>query len=79
MTLNGEGLVAHEDGRSHLLATTIPNLRAYDPGFAFETAVIVQDGLRRMYAEGEEVFYYLTLYNENYPMPPMPEGVEEEF
>ena len=75
-TLNGEGL-QHEDGHSQLLATTIPNLRAYDPGFAFETAVIVQDGLRRMYAEGEEVFYYLTLYNENYPMPPMPEGVEE--
>ncbi len=75
-TLNGEGL-QHEDGHSHLLATTVPNLRTYDPAFAYETAVIVQDGLRRMYTEGEEVFYYITLYNENYPMPPMPEGVTE--
>jgi pyruvate dehydrogenase E1 component len=75
-TLNGEGL-QHEDGHSHLLATTIPNLRAYDPAFSYETAVIVQDGLQKMYGEGEAVFYYLTLYNENYPMPPMPEGVTE--
>ncbi|MBK7259115.1 MAG: pyruvate dehydrogenase (acetyl-transferring), homodimeric type [Ignavibacteriae bacterium] len=75
-TLNGEGL-QHEDGHSQLLATTIPNMRAYDPAFSYETAVIVQDGLRRMYGEGEAVFYYLTLYNENYPMPPMPEGVTE--
>ncbi len=75
-TLNGEGL-QHEDGHSHLLATTVPNLRAYDPAFAYETAVIVQDGLRRMYGEGEAVFYYLTLYNENYPMPPMPDGVTD--
>ena len=75
-TLNGEGL-QHEDGHSQLLATTIPNMRAYDPAFSYETAVIVQDGLRRMYGEGEAVFYYLTLYNENYPMPPMPEGVAE--
>jgi pyruvate dehydrogenase E1 component len=75
-TLNGEGL-QHEDGHSHLLATTIPNLRAYDPAFAYETAVIVQDGLQKMYGEGESVFYYLTLYNENYPMPPMPEGVTD--
>ncbi len=73
-TLNGEGL-QHEDGHSHLLAATVPNLRAYDPAFAYEVAVIIQDGLRRMYAENEEVFYYLTLYNENYPMPPMQEGV----
>ncbi len=73
-TLNGEGL-QHEDGHSHLLAATVPNLLTYDPAFAYEIAVIIQDGLRRMYAENEEVFYYLTLYNENYPMPPMPEGV----
>jgi pyruvate dehydrogenase E1 component len=75
-TLNGEGF-QHEDGHSHLLAATVPNLRAYDPAFAYEVAVIIQDGLRRMYVENEEVFYYLTLYNENYPMPPMPEGVTE--
>jgi pyruvate dehydrogenase E1 component len=75
-TLNGEGL-QHEDGHSHLLASTVPTLVAYDPAFAYELAVVVQDGLRRMYAEGEEVLYYITLYNENYPMPPMPEGVEE--
>jgi pyruvate dehydrogenase E1 component len=75
-TLNGEGL-QHEDGHSHLLASTVPTIRSYDPAFAYEIAVIVQDGLRRMYAEGEEVFYYLTLYNENYVMPPMAAGVEE--
>ena len=75
-TLNGEGL-QHEDGHSHLLASTIPTILAYDPAWAYEVAVIIQDGLRRMYAEGEELFYYLTLYNENYPMPPMPSGVEE--
>ncbi len=75
-TLNGEGL-QHEDGHSHLLASTIPNLIAYDPAFGYEIAVIVRDGIRRMYEKGEEVFYYLTLYNENYEMPPMPEGVEE--
>lgn len=75
-TLNGEGL-QHEDGHSHLLASTIPNLLTYDPAFAYEIAVIIQEGLRRMYQEGEELFYYLTLYNENYAMPPMPEGVEE--
>jgi pyruvate dehydrogenase E1 component len=75
-TLNGEGL-QHEDGHSLLLASTIPTLLTYDPAFAFEIAVIVQDGMRRMYQEGEDIFYYLTLYNENYAMPPMPEGVEE--
>jgi pyruvate dehydrogenase E1 component len=75
-TLNGEGL-QHQDGHSHLLATAIPNIRAYDPAFAFETAVIVKDGIRRMLVENEDVFYYLTLYNENYPMPPMPEGAED--
>ncbi len=74
-TLNGEGL-QHEDGHSLLLASTIPNLLTYDPAFAFEIAVIIQDGMRRMFREGEDVFYYLTLHNENYPMPPMPEGVE---
>ena len=74
-TLNGEGL-QHQDGHSHLLASTVPTLLAYDPAFAYEVAVIVCDGLRRMYAEGEDVFYYLTLYNENYAMPQMPEGVE---
>jgi pyruvate dehydrogenase E1 component len=74
-TLNGEGL-QHEDGHSLLLASTIPNLLAYDPAFAYELAVIIQDGLRRMYQQGEPCFYYLTLYNENLLMPPMPEGVE---
>src|SRR4029078_1684396 len=66
-----------QDGHSHLLATAIPNIRAYDPAFAYETAVIVREGIRRMLIENEDVFYYLTLYNENYPMPPMPEGVED--
>ena len=75
-TLNGEG-VQHQDGHSHLMAATIPNLVSYDPAFAFEIAVIVTDGIRRMYAEQEDVFYYLTLTNQNYPMPPMPEGAEE--
>jgi pyruvate dehydrogenase E1 component len=75
-TLNGEGL-QHQDGHSHLHASTVPNLLAYDPAFAYELAVIIQDGLRRMYGEGEEILYYLTLYNENYEMPPMPPGAEE--
>ncbi len=75
-TLNGEGL-QHQDGHSLLHATTIPTLLAYDPAYAYELAVIIADGLRRMYVEGEEVFYYLSLYNENYVMPPMPEGVRE--
>ncbi len=75
-TLNGEGL-QHQDGHSHLVATTVPNLRPYDPAFAYELTVIIEDGLRRMYAEGEEIFYYITLYNENYAMPPMPEGAEQ--
>ena len=72
-TLSGEGL-QHEDGHSHLHASTVPNCRAYDPAFAYEVAVIIWDGLRRMYAEEEDVFYYITLQNENYPMRPMPEG-----
>jgi pyruvate dehydrogenase E1 component len=79
-TLLGEGL-QHQDGHSHLLASTIPTCRSYDPAFAYETAVIIRDGLGRMYpagheADGEDVFYYLTLYNENYPMPAMPDGAE---
>lgn len=75
-TLAGEGL-QHQDGHSLLLASTVPTLLAYDPAFAYEMAVIVNDGMRRMYQENENIFYYLTLYNENYTMPPMPEGVEE--
>jgi len=73
-TLNGEGL-QHEDGHSPLLFSAVPNVRVYDPAFAYELAVIIRDGIRRMYVDGEDAFYYLTLYNENYPMPPMPEGV----
>jgi pyruvate dehydrogenase E1 component len=75
-TLNGEGL-QHEDGHSHVWAAAIPNCVAYDPAYGYEIAVIVQDGLRRMYAEQEDVFYYLTVMNENYVQPPMPEGAEE--
>lgn len=75
-TLNGEGL-QHEDGHSHLLAATIPNCVAYDPTFAYELAVIMQDGLRRMAQEQEDVFYYLTLMNENYRHPEMPKGAEQ--
>ena len=75
-TLNGEGL-QHQDGHSHLAASTLPTLFAYDPAFAYEVAAIVWDGLKRMVERGEDVFYYITLYNENLPMPPMPPGVEE--
>ena len=75
-TLNGEGL-QHEDGHSHLLAYPLPNMMAYDPAFAYEIAVIVREGIRRMYVEQEDVFYYMTVENEQYPMPAMPEGVEE--
>lgn len=71
-TLNGEGL-QHQDGHSHILASTVPNLRSYDPAFAYEVAVIVRDGIRAMYQDQEKVFYYLTVYNENYPMPAIPE------
>ena len=70
-TLNGEGL-QHQDGHSHLLAYSVPNLITYDPAFAYELAVIIQEGIRRMYENGEDIFYYLTVYNENYAMPPMP-------
>jgi pyruvate dehydrogenase E1 component len=75
-TLNGEGL-QHEDGHSHILSATIPNCVSYDPTFAYEVAVIVQDGLRRMIGEQEDVYYYLTVLNENYEHPAMPEGAEE--
>jgi pyruvate dehydrogenase E1 component len=74
-TLNGEGL-QHQDGHSQLVATAVPTLQAYDPAFAYEVAVIIQDGLRRMYQEGETLLYYLTLYNQSYPMPTMPDGAE---
>jgi pyruvate dehydrogenase E1 component len=76
-TLNGEGL-QHEDGHSLVVAATIPAIRIYDPAFAYETAVIVREGIERMYgAKPEDVFYYLTLYNENYAMPARPEGVSD--
>jgi pyruvate dehydrogenase E1 component len=75
-TLNGEGL-QHEDGHSHLAASTIPNCISYDPTYAYELAVIMQDGMRRMYAEQEDVFYYITVMNENYPHPAMPQGAEQ--
>ena len=75
-TLAGEGL-QHQDGNSHVLALPVPNLLAYDPAFAYEIAVIIQDGIRRMYKEGESIFYYITVMNEPYAMPPMPEGVEK--
>jgi pyruvate dehydrogenase E1 component len=75
-TLNGEGL-QHEDGHSHLLASTVPNCVSYDPTYAYELAVIIQDGLRRMYRDQEDVYYYITVMNENYAHPAMPEGVEQ--
>ena len=75
-TLNGEG-VQHQDGHSHVVAATIPNLVSYDPAFAYEIAVIFHEGVRRMYVAREDVFYYLTVTNQNYVMPPMPSGVEQ--
>lgn len=75
-TLNGEGL-QHEDGHSHLAASTVPNCVSYDPAFAFELAVIIQDGIRRMYEAREDIFYYVTVMNENYAQPEMPKGCEE--
>jgi pyruvate dehydrogenase E1 component len=75
-TLNGEGL-QHEDGHSHVLFSVVPNCRAYDPAFSYEVAVIIQDGLRRMVGEQEDVFFYVTLMNENYHHPPMPDGANE--
>jgi pyruvate dehydrogenase E1 component len=71
-TLNGEGL-QHQDGHSHVIASTVPNLKSYDPAFAYEVAVIVREGIYRMYEKQENIFYYLTLYNENHLMPAMPE------
>lgn len=76
-TLNGEGL-QHEDGHSHIVAATVPNCIAYDPTYAYELAVIIQDGLKRMYAEQEDVFYYITVMNENYAQPALVEGVEKD-
>src|SRR5215210_4029831 len=75
-TLNGEGL-QHEDGHSHLFAATIPNCISYDPAYGYELAVIVREGLRRMIGEQDDVFYYLTIMNENYRHPAMPDGAEE--
>jgi pyruvate dehydrogenase E1 component len=75
-TLNGEGL-QHQDGNSHLLAYPVPNLKAYDPAFAFEIATIVRDGIKRMYVDQEDIFYYLTVENEPYAQPAKPEGCDE--
>ncbi|MGB5940646.1 MAG: pyruvate dehydrogenase (acetyl-transferring), homodimeric type [Rhodanobacter sp.] len=75
-TLNGEGL-QHEDGHSHLMAGAIPNVKSYDPTFSYEVAVILQDGVRRMLQEQEDIYYYVTVMNENYPHPDMPKGCEE--
>ncbi|MCE9530231.1 MAG: pyruvate dehydrogenase (acetyl-transferring), homodimeric type [Planctomycetes bacterium] len=75
-TINGEGL-QHEDGHSHLMALTVPTCRAYDPAFAYELAVIIEEGINRMFVKGEDVFYYLTVYNESYEMPTMPEDVRD--
>jgi pyruvate dehydrogenase E1 component len=75
-TLNGEGL-QHEDGNSHMMSAMVPNCVSYDPSFAYEVAVIVQDGLRRMIEEQQDVYYYITVMNENYNHPEMPEGAEE--
>ncbi|MEO1230620.1 MAG: pyruvate dehydrogenase (acetyl-transferring), homodimeric type, partial [Myxococcota bacterium] len=75
-TLNGEGL-QHQDGHSHLISATVPNCVSYDPTFAFEMAVIIQNGLKRMYQDREDVYYYITAMNENYTHPAMPDGAEE--
>jgi pyruvate dehydrogenase E1 component len=75
-TLNGEGL-QHQDGHSHLFAMAYPTVKAYDPAFVYETTVIMLDGMERMYGKGEDWIYYITVYNENYEMPPMPAGCEE--
>ena len=71
-TLNGEGL-QHQDGHSHIYASTVPNMKSYDPAFGYELALIIRDGIQRMYADGENIFYYLTVYNENHAMPALPE------
>ena len=75
-TLAGEGL-QHQDGHSHVMALTVPTCKAYDPAYAYEVAVIVEDGLKRMYRDQEDCFYYLTVMNEQYAMPPMPEGSKD--
>jgi len=75
-TLNGEGL-QHQDGHGHLMASTVPNLMSYEPAFAYEIALIIEDGMKRMYVDNETLFYYVSLQNENYTMPDMPAGVEE--
>jgi len=75
-TLAGEGL-QHQDGHSHMLAMTVPSVKAYDPAFAYELAVIVKDGMKRMFVDQEDLMYYITILNEKYKMPPMPKGVEE--
>jgi pyruvate dehydrogenase E1 component len=75
-TLAGEGL-QHNDGHTHVLASTVPAVRGYDPAFAYELAAIVRDGIDRMYGQGEDVFYYVTVYNENHTQPAKPEGVDE--
>src|SRR3954467_11052339 len=75
-TLAGEGL-QHQDGNSHVIALTVPTCRAYDPAYAYELAVIIRDGIKRMYVDGVQEFYYLTVMNEQYEMPSMPEGAEE--
>jgi len=74
--LAGEGL-QHQDGHSVVLSSTVPTCATYDPAYGYEIAVIIQDGLRRMYQEGENLFYYITLYNEDYAMPAIPEGTRE--
>ena len=75
-TLNGEGL-QHEDGQSHVLALPVPNCQSYDPAFAYEIAVIIEDGIKRMYRDREDIFYYLTVMNEQYRHPAMPEGSKD--
>jgi len=75
-TLTGEGL-QHDDGHSQILASVVPNVRAYDPAYAYELATIVRNGIERMYGAGEDVFYYVTIYNENYSMPAKPDGVDD--
>jgi pyruvate dehydrogenase E1 component len=75
-TLTGEGL-QHDDGHTLIHASTIPNIRSYDPAFAYELAAVIRDGIERMYVKGEDVFYYITIYNENYAQPAKPDGVDE--
>ncbi|MCJ8299476.1 MAG: pyruvate dehydrogenase (acetyl-transferring), homodimeric type, partial [Pseudomonadales bacterium] len=73
----GEGL-QHQDGHSQAIAATVPNLQCYDPAFGYELAIIIRDGIDRMYQQDQKIFYYITLYNENYSMPAMPDGVEKQ-